>query len=120
MITPYKNRTVNATKPVLVYRNLHRGGYSIKQCGLVVGHCEQLTLSKCKLIVSESGRQRVIKNKQKNVHAFVSGYVCSEHVLTNELTYNPYRFSSFVDKGSLEPVLVCNFATLTTNGVSYE
>ena len=49
--------------------------------------------------VSESGRQRVLKEKRKNVHAYVEG----EEIETCEtphdcVYYNPYKHSSFVDE----------------------
>lgn len=56
--------------------------------------------------VSEAGRQRVLREKSKNVHAFVEGRLVSSTPLTSTrtparklgmapITYDPYRFSQF-------------------------
>ena len=55
---PYKNRKLDNTKPVEVYRNLTRKDYkySVRQNGLVVAHTNLLYLLDCKFKVNESGR----------------------------------------------------------------
>jgi hypothetical protein len=86
---------------VYVYWNLHRHCWSVKKKGIVVAHCDSLLLKNVTFKVSEPGRQRVIKEKRKNVHAYANGDV----VLINEpkpfyfdckITYNPYFYDSFV------------------------
>jgi hypothetical protein len=56
-------------------------------------------------VVSEAGRQRVLREKRKNVHAFVRGELMSlvndpkdsaENLQT--ITYNPYKYKTFVKK----------------------
>lgn len=93
----------------MVYKNLHNGKFSIKQDGLVVAHLNSIILSDVSFYVSQSGRNRVIKESKKNVHAFVVGYVKSINTCLLNLkgkraiTYNPYKYSSFVYKdGSSE------------------
>lgn len=63
---------------VFVYFNLHKGLWSIRaeegpHKGKVVAHASQLSLSDCTFKVSEAGRQRVLREKRKNVHAGVHG-----------------------------------------------
>ena len=62
---------------VQVYRNLHNGLISIQDLstGLVLGHAYAVDLEEATFIVREAGRQQVIKEKRKNVHAFVRGKV---------------------------------------------
>ena len=62
---------------VQVYRNLHNGLISIQDLstGLVLGHAYAVDLKRADFIVREAGRQQVIKEKRKNVHAFVRGEV---------------------------------------------
>ena len=62
---------------VQVYRNLHNGLISIQDLstGLVLGHAYAIDLKRADFIVREAGRQQVIKEKRKNVHAFVRGKV---------------------------------------------
>ena len=98
---------------VFVYFNLHKKCWSIKALsgenkGKVIGHSNYVELKDCKMKVSEAGRQRVIREKQKNVHAGVVGVLvsCDKELKCNnqQITYNPYKFSSFVDKVTQEPV----------------
>ena len=63
---------------VFVYFNLHKKCFSIKALegadkGRVIAHRDTVVLDGCKLLVSEAGRQRVLREKRKNVHAGVSG-----------------------------------------------
>lgn len=89
---------VDRTRPVKVYRNLTRKCYSVQQGGIVRCHVGRIELWECKLKVSESGRQRVLKQKRKNVHAFVEGRVseCFSGHYSTRLRYNPYEGSSFM------------------------
>jgi hypothetical protein len=74
-MTRYKNRVIDRSKKVRVYRNLHRNGvaYSIMQNGLVVAHSRHIALVNCKFIVHRKGWERMCATGHKNVHAFVEG-----------------------------------------------
>jgi hypothetical protein len=78
-MTRYKNRVVDKSKKVRVYRNLNRQGvtYSIMQAGLVVAHAQHIALVNCKFIVNRSGWERMCATGRKNVHAFVEGKLVS-------------------------------------------
>lgn len=97
----YKNRILNHDAPVEIYRCLKRKGviYSVRQFGKVVAHTDNIVLRGCKFIVNESGRQRVIKTKQKNVHAYIKGYVATVDSIqlsfSHLVKYNPYKFGYF-------------------------
>jgi hypothetical protein len=97
-----------------VYYNLHKRKLSIQQKQInasgklvwkVVRHSNLIILENVRFKVSESGRQRVIKEKKKNVHAFVIGNECNDPMVIEDgkIFYNPYKFSSFVDE-KLNPV----------------
>jgi len=94
---------IDVSKAVYVYRNLHKRCFSVKQGGLVRCHTEYMCMKDVKFVVSESGRQRVITEKVKNVHAFVKGMVAEttkdqpfyEDRSYNHCSYNPYRGPSF-------------------------
>jgi hypothetical protein len=102
-----------------VYFNLHRKCFSIKALegankGRVIAHRDTVILTSCKLLVSEAGRQRVLREKRKNVHAGVSGTWIENgyedkdfeqmSMFWDAVTYNPYKYSSFVIKASEKPV----------------
>lgn len=106
---PRFDREVQPDKPVRVYRNLHGGRdkrYSISQNGLIVGHTNQLMLHDCKCVVRGSGRERVLKSKRKNVHAYITGHVspmgcmgttaADKRGLPAKITYNPYKHKKFM------------------------
>lgn len=88
---------------VFVYFNLHKKNFSIKDMVTkrVVAHTDYVALSDCEFKVYESGRQRVLREKQKNVHAGIIGYYIQSELPTDsmsEVTYNPYLYDSFVLK----------------------
>jgi len=90
---------------VYVYFNLHKKCFSVKALGgsckgLVVAHISTVSLKDVTFKVSEAGRQRVLREQKKNVHAGVVG--CLHHfekVSTKgykQAYYNPYKTSTFV------------------------
>ena len=94
---------------VAVYFNLHKKVFSIKAMegekkGLVIGHSANVSIRNPVFKVSEAGRQRVLREKRKNVHAFVVGELVdyvefdrkNDPVL--DITYNPYKYSQFMIK----------------------
>ena len=108
---------INPAKPVYVYRNLHKKCLSVKQRGIVRCHARNVVLKDCDFIVWQAGQAKVRKEKKKNVHAFLFGYVTTSKV-ANELLdfgwqsvyYNPYScehwqlenepFDQYVDKSA--------------------
>lgn len=76
--------------------------------GRVIRHARSLVLRDCKCKVSKAGRARVLVERRKNVHAGVVGTIvetCPLIAFRDQLTYNPYKYDTFVDKATLEPVL---------------
>jgi hypothetical protein len=107
---------------VFVYFNLHKRVFSVKALegkdkGRVIGHRTMLAIDSPTFKVSEAGRQRVIREKRKNVHAGVVGFLTSPYDWTKEevswtpVLYNPYVFSSFVTMLG-KPVHNARFARL--------
>ena len=81
-------------------------------------------------VVSEKGRQRVLKERRKNVHAFVRGTLLSYHkaLLYPELeigsryekaldvvSYNPFKGPKFTWKNNGKPVDSSRFAWLNSD-----
>ena len=94
---------------VYIYFNLHKKMFSVKnlKTGLVIAHVNNICLREATFKVSEQGRQRVVKERVKNVHAGVTGYIIQEipsQVPMRKARYNPYSVSTFIDKESSEPV----------------
>jgi hypothetical protein len=103
---------------VKVYFNLHNHKWSIKSNGKVLGHADQVTMINVKPSVSQAGRQRVLAEKRKNVHAYLVGDLVGTSEFTpfrgrdisqsakknmaffaqDEITYNPYKYDRFVQK----------------------
>lgn len=85
-----------------VYWNFHRKCFSVQVNGRVVAHATRVTLCLPTFKVSKRGRERVLREKRKNVHAFVYGYVVAD-VRGEGLDaygcarYNPYEHATFVD-----------------------
>ena len=110
-----------------VYFNLHNSKWSIKDCATnkVVGHADKVCLSNVVPLVSEAGRRRVLRDKEKNVHAFLVGdlvhvenfksyrgrwadAIHGEYPTVPKngtvITYNPYKFTNFVVADTSEPI----------------
>ncbi len=96
-----------------IYRNLHRNNFSIqsylqeRKGYRVTDRVSSAILNNCKFRIYESGRQKVINERRKNVHAYIepeSYKAINEEVdVSNfrEIYYNPYKFDSFVYKDNL-------------------
>jgi len=113
-----KNRQINKSQKIRIYRNLNNGKISIKQGSLVVGYCDKITLKNCSFLVSEKGRQRVLKEKVKNVHAFIEGFL-EENKLCEEnlIKYDPYKFEFFMNKD--EPIHRAKYVTVDHLGAMF-
>lgn len=112
---------------VFVYYNLHRKLWSIRALegpmrGRVVAHRGALLLRGVTPKVSQAGRERVIREGRKNVHAglvgiwddnvpWVHGGPCST------ITYNPYRYTGFVHKNGEAPYTGSAMAFLSAHSV---
>lgn len=98
--TPFKGRTLAYGQTVKVYRNLHKKTFSVVDVatGLVLGYCDTITLRDATFTVQEAGRQRVLKERRKNVHAYVIGTFegTQGRAQRHEAFYNPYKYESFV------------------------
>lgn len=103
---------------VMVYYNLHKQTFSVQKHGIVVFHADYLKLRDVEFRVRVGGKEKVRKEKSKNVHAFVIGiledfceYPCEEmpeEPVGEIITYNPYLYDSFVFRKTKEPVYNAN------------
>lgn len=91
---------------VFVYYNLHKKLWSIRDCKTrrVIGHSNVVALTEVKPKVSQAGRERVLREGRKNVHAGLEGNLANPYEFElfpykgKKVTYNPYKYTSFVYK----------------------
>lgn len=109
---------------VFVYWNLHKGAWSVKALegphkGRVIGRAHDVDLDGVTFRVSEAGRQRVLREQRKNVHAGAVGTLTGARWLNvaegarwdalavpnvacavqgEQVSYNPYKRGSFYAK----------------------
>ena len=104
-------------KPIRVYYNLRKKIFSVQEkvagSWKVVEHTHNLAIRNVTFKVSEAGRQRVLREKRKNVHAFVLGDRCEnvpKSVARIEVSYNPYKGPNFV--GACIPIIKAEYAEI--------
>ena len=112
-----------------VYWNLHRNLWSVQvkvgKSWKVVEHASTVALGGVSFTVSEAGRQRVLRTKRKNVHSYATGYLIgteSDALSFSdswqglpEVTYNPYKFSTFVRTSDRTPIASASRAYLLSD-----
>ena len=108
------NQKEHIGKRVMVYYNLHKHTFSIQYKGLLMLHADYVKLANVEFRVRKGGLEKVRVEKQKNIHAFVIGTLVdymeypATHVpspsTTKSITYDPYKYDSFVYKDTQEPV----------------
>lgn len=111
-----------------VYRNLQVGGYSIRSresetYGTVIGHEETVVMEDVEFVVQEAGRQKVLEEERKNVHAVVRGVVATQDAWTTDtegavpVTYNPYEYAHFVHAETETPIESADRVLIGEDGV---
>jgi len=117
---------------VEVYFNLHKKLFSVRNCmtGRVVHHIHNIWIEDPVFVVRKAGRERVLREKKKNVHAFVRGRwiqnllvedaskILDHRECSQEVTYNPYKYDSFVTKHDAEPIDFGRLASLTCSSAN--
>jgi hypothetical protein len=101
------------------YRNINKPEiFSIRQQAgenkdKVTGYSKVVLLKNPSIKLSENSRQRVLKEKRKNVHAFVRGNLLGianaltpeqAEMATARISYSPYRGMHFFDRNTGESV----------------
>ena len=111
---------------VMVNYNLHKHTFSVRSNNRVIVHADYVKLVDVEFKVRQGGREKVIKDKQKNVHSFVIGtlvdycsYPCKDMPTepnNNIVTYNPYKYNSFVMKDTEEPIYQASVVKMINSG----
>ncbi len=106
---------------VRVYKNLHKDTFSIKDWesksatyNKVVGYSQNIALTNATFIVSQKGRERVLQEQTKNVHAYVQGdylpfesewlYWADLDLNWEQVSYNPYKSDTFFTLKGNQPI----------------
>ena len=112
---------------VEVYFNLHKYIWSVRSCktGRVMLHTDEVHIDNPTFVVRKAGRERVLREGKKNVHAFVRGDMTVfndfDHIKVGFdpdyldytlVSYNPYKFDTFVDVIDTRPVRTAKRAVL--------
>lgn len=122
---------------VHAYWNINASIWSLRAVsghhrGRVIAHAASFSLLDCTFRVSEAGRQRVIREKCRNVHAWIVGTLQSVDATPTSLlasipghplcpsdgdrfTYNPYR-SAFFHLASPEMTAIHSAGRVVANG----
>ena len=116
VVTIIDMKSLDKTKKVEVYFNLHKKCWSIRQAGKPVVHSDFVEIKEPQFVVQQGGNARVRREKRKNVHAFVRGYLTDRVGIFPKNkkieTYNPYKHTSFVERGTDKPICSAQYAVL--------
>ena len=107
---------------------IHQKYYSLVQHLITAPNSNayrNIHLKDATLVVRPSGREKVLRERRKNVHAFIRGYIKEDYGIKDnwytvqELSYNPYKANTFVVKETGVPVHNASKVYLNTNGKAY-
>lgn len=123
---------------VFIYKNLHKGCWSVRALegvnkGRVILHTDDITIKDCEFRVQPGGRERVLREGRKNVHAGVVGEwpageqnkhptgVVNKHPAgvkeIYEVTYCPHKWDTFINKETEEPIREASVVRLANGRV---
>jgi hypothetical protein len=99
---------------VRVYRNLNKPAFfsivalSGEFKNKVIAYSRAVLLENCQYRVSAASRNRVLKERRRNVHAYCDGILCdASNVLQTldgeHVTYNPYYAGHFFNRQTKQP-----------------
>jgi hypothetical protein len=102
----------------LMFKNVVWSVKSVKT-GLVIDRSPIVVISNAQLKVSQAGRNRVLLERRKNVHAGIQGIRIKRAPKGNWLRaeYNPYKWNSFVLTGTGIAITHARYAKLTSKGL---
>lgn len=107
-----------------IYRNLNTGTMSLQQkinkSWLVVGHVTNVAIEYPTFHISKAGKNRVIREKRKNVHAWAEGKligITADSSNLEEIYYCPYNSDSFSWKKTGESIKSSSLLVVIDNKV---
>lgn len=110
---------------IQVYYNFRKKLFSVQEKingkWKVVEHTNEIFIRNASFKVSEAGRQRVIKEKRKNVHAKIVGerfpFIPKSFVYRDEVSYNPYKGPNFMVVSEQKPLDWAKYVTIINGKV---
>jgi len=92
-----------------VYYNLNRHVYSIRAKKCPVTYAKNVMVTNPKFVVRPAGRAAVLRDRQKNVHAFIKGELWEIETRPmidglKRVRYDPYYAGHFYDVLTDEPI----------------
>lgn len=116
------------------YYNSHKELVSVRKRGKVISHADGVLLKNPEFIVQEGGRQRVLREKKKNVHAYVRGELIAEipedtlkgliemadDAGYKAVRYCPYDRKTFYEKDSDSAVYSGSYAMIYGSKILYK
>jgi hypothetical protein len=115
----FETRHTAIRDEVDVYRNLNKPNYFSCKCragdykGKVSGYANIIVLEGPEFVVSEVSRQRVLKDRSRNVHAYVRGrfldafegkLINPENISLLAVSYSPYLGGHFFRRDNHQPI----------------
>ena len=100
-IQPAPGRDPYAARRVAVYKNLHKGAWSIRALdgphkGKVVGHAAAVSLTDCAMHVGAAARHRIANGAPREVHAWVVGTLAPVELrCPQRISYRPHERGEF-------------------------
>lgn len=117
----------NNMKQIRVYYNFHKKLFSVQEkvngSWKVVEYTNEIFIRNATFKVSEAGRQRVLKEKRKNVHAFIIGErfpfipIGLDPIYRDEVSYNPYKGENFIITKEDKPLDWAKYVTILNGKV---
>jgi len=100
---------IDTNRRVYVYFNLHKKVWSVRQDGRILEHTKYIMLRDARFLVGQAGRKKVLREKKKNVHAGISGYIVDRVPnvpdFCTTVSYNPYENETFINFSNEKPIL---------------
>jgi hypothetical protein len=90
--------------------------------GRVIDHLSRVTAVDVIFRVRSAGRARVLREKKKNVHAFVTGKQLKKHPPQGkpvQVRYNPYTAPCFFRAKDGKPLIGADFVSLEWDGTAW-
>jgi len=100
-----------------IYYNINKRIYSIRAKSVPVSYAKAVKVDKPIFVVRAGGRAAVLRDKQKNVHAFLKGEMKTLDAKPDidglkRVKYDPYKYGYFYDVETHEPIHEAKYAIL--------